>query len=64
MKNKQWKYKIGGRAQGLIPSLFMLVLFGSITIYLHIIHHGAFLFGLLLTIIMLVLIFLSLERDS
>ena len=62
MKNKQWKYKIGGRAQGLIPSLFMFVLFGSITIYLHIIHHGAFLFGLLLTIIMLVLIFLSIFR--
>ena len=62
MKNKQWKYKVGGRIQGLIPSLFMLAIFGGIAIYLHIIRHGAFLFGLLLTIIMLVLIFLSILR--
>ena len=63
MKNKQYLYKVGGRIQGLFPSLFMLAIFGGITIYLHTIRHGAFLFGLLLTIIMLVIIFLSILRS-
>ena len=62
MDNTQWKFKVGGRAQGLIPSLIMLTLFGGVTIYLYTIHHGAFLFGLLLTIIMLVLTFLTIFR--
>lgn len=62
MENKQWKYKVGGRAQGLIPSLLLFAVFGGVTIYLHLIHHGAFLFGLLLTAIMLILIILSIFR--
>ena len=56
MERKQWKYKIGGRAQGIIPSLFLFVLFGGISVYLYINKHEAFLFGAILTAISVVLI--------
>ena len=64
VKNKQWIYKVGGRPQGLILSLFVFVLFGGMTFYfyLQINRHGAFLFGFLLAILVLFLIFFSVFR--
>ena len=57
MKNEKWKYKVGGRARGIIPSLFLAVLFGGVSIYLYLDKQGIFLFSLLLTAIALVLVF-------
>ena len=64
VKNKQWIYKVGGRPQGLILSLFVFFLFGGMTFYfyLQINRHGAFLFGFLLAILVLFLIFFSVFR--
>lgn len=56
MKDGQWKYKVGGRAQGIVPSLFLLFLFGGVSIYLFLNKHGAFLFSFILTIIAFVLV--------
>ena len=57
MKNEKWKYKVGGRARGIIPSLFLAVLFGGVSIYLYLDKQGIFLFSLFLTVIALVLVF-------
>lgn len=57
MKNGKWKYKVGGRARGIIPSLFLVILFGGVSIYLYLDKQGIFLFSLLLTAIALVLVF-------
>ncbi len=62
MENEQWKYKVGGRAQGIIPSLFVIVLFGGISIYLFYIKHGAFLFTMLLTVIGVALLIACIYR--
>lgn len=62
MKNQRWNYKIGGRAQGIIPSLFISILFGGISIYLFSIKHGAFLFAMLLAVIGLVLLIACIYR--
>lgn len=51
MENRQWKYKVGGRAQGILPSLFLLALFGGVSIYLYLNKNGAFLFCMILTLI-------------
>lgn len=52
---KDYKYKIGGNSTGTILGLFMLVLFGGITIWLYLSKNGAFLFGMILTVIMLLI---------
>ena len=39
MKKKQWNYQIGGKPQGLIPTLFLLALFGGLTIWLYMSHN-------------------------
>lgn len=57
MKSGKWKYKVGGRARGIIPSLFLAVLFGGVSIYLYLDKQGIFLFSLLLTVFALVLVF-------
>lgn len=64
MKNEKWKYKVGGRARGIIPSLFLAVLFGGVSIYLYLDKQGIFLFSLLLTAIALVLVFVCIFRRN
>ena len=44
MNHKEWKYKIGGNLHGLILSLFLLTLFGGLSIWLYETHNGAYLF--------------------
>lgn len=51
MENRQWKYKVGGRAQEILPSLFLLALFGGVSIYLYLNKNGVFLFCMILTLI-------------
>lgn len=55
VKEKSWKYKAGGKAQGLIPSLFLLALFGGAAAYLCQAGNGAFLFCAALAVITAVL---------
>lgn len=62
MENKQWIYKVGGRAQGVLPSLFLLALFGGVSIYLYLSKHGAFLFGMILTAIAFALLIACIFR--
>lgn len=54
MNNRQCKYKIGGKLQGFIPVLFLLVLFGGISIWLYNSKNGAFIFCFILTILVFV----------
>lgn len=62
MKKKQWNYQIGGKPQGLIPTLFLLALFGGLTIWLYMSHNGAFLFGMILTVLALAILFAVIYR--
>lgn len=52
---KDYKYKIGGNSTGTILGLFMLVLFGGITVWLYTSKNGGFLFGMILTVVMLII---------
>ena len=62
MEKKQWKYRIGGGLHSLAPLLVLLVVFGSVSVWLRLNNNGAFLFTMLLTIIVLVLIACSIYR--
>ena len=44
MEDKQWKYIIGSGKMPMILALIMFALFGGITIWLHRVQNGAFLF--------------------
>lgn len=48
LKNKKWKYKIGGSLHGLIPSLFLLALFGGLSIWLYKTDNSAYFFAMIL----------------
>ena len=64
MKEKQWKFKIGGKPQGLIPSLFLLALFGSLSIWLRRNGNGAFLFFMLFSALMIVILLVVVYRAA
>ncbi len=56
MNNKEWKYKIGGNLRGLILSLFLLTLFGGLSIWLYKTHNGAYLFTAIFTVCVLAIL--------
>lgn len=60
----QWKYQIGGRPKGLIAEIILLILFGAATLSLFRHRNGAFLFSLILTVIVIVLIILTIWRAA
>ena len=51
--HKDWKYRIGKNGTGTVVGIFMLLLFGGVTLWLYLSENGAFFFGLLLTLVML-----------
>lgn len=51
--NKDWKYRIGKNNAGTVMGILMLLLFGGVTLWLYLSNNGAFLFGLILTLVML-----------
>lgn len=56
MKDTKWNYKIGGNLHGLIPSLFLLALFGGLSIWLYRIKNGAYIFPLIFTALVVVIL--------
>ncbi|MDD6175863.1 MAG: hypothetical protein PUC59_08920, partial [Firmicutes bacterium] len=64
IKREPWKYKIGGKAQGLFPSLLLLILFGVPGILLYRKENGAFLFFLILAACMTAVLFAVIYRAA
>lgn len=62
MADKQWKYKIGSGKMPMIVSLFMLGVFGGLTIWLYKTQNGAFLFTGVLSAAMLLLLAATIHR--
>ena len=56
MENKEWKYKIGGNLYGVIPSLFLLALFGGVSLWLYNAGNGAYFFTMILTAFMIAIL--------
>lgn len=62
MEDKQWKYKIGSGKRPMILTLIMFALFGGLTIWLHNIQNGAFLFSGALAMVTLILLGATIHR--
>lgn len=56
MKHAKWNYKIGGNLHGLIPSLFLLALFGGLSIWLYLTQNSAFVLSLIFTAFVVVIL--------
>ena len=56
MDSKQWKYKVSSGKMPMILTLVMFALFGGLTIWLHRIQNGAFIFTGTLTVVTLILL--------
>ena len=64
MKKEQWKFKIGGNAQGLIPSLFLLAVSGGSGILLYRNGNGAYLFSLFFSVLMIAILLAVVYRAA
>lgn len=62
MEDKQWKYKIGSGKRPMILTLIMFTLFGGLSIWLHRIQNGAFLFSGALAAVTLILLGATIHR--
>ena len=62
MMKQQWKYKVGGRPQGLIPTLILLAVFAGLSVWLHVAQNGAALFTIILSIFMFVILLVVIYR--
>jgi len=62
MEEKQWKYKIGSGKMPVIASLLMFAIFGGLTLWLHRIQNGAFIFTGMLAAAMLLLVAATVHR--
>lgn len=62
MRKDQWEYKISAGFTGVVLSFIMLAIFGGISIWLYTGKNGAFLFGMILTVIMFVVFLVALYR--
>lgn len=62
MGDKQWKYKIGSGKMPMILTLIMFALFGGLTIWLHRVQNGAFLFTGALAVLTLILLGATIHR--
>lgn len=51
MQDEPWKYRIGSGPAGPILALALLALFGGLSVWLYLAGNGAFLFGLMLTLV-------------
>lgn len=56
MDSKQWKYKVGSGKMPMILTSVMIALFGGLTIWLHRIQNGAFIFTGALAVVTLILL--------
>ena len=56
MDSKQWKYKVSSGKMPMILTLVMFALFGGLTIWLHRIQNGAFIFTGALAVVTLILL--------
>lgn len=62
MNNNQWKYRIGTGKMSVILSLGMTIAFGALSWWLHKTDNGAYLFGDILTAIMVVVLIVTAYR--
>lgn len=62
MKKNQWRYKVGSNFMGIILSFVLLGIFGGITLYLYRTGNGAFIFGMFLTGLAILVILLGIYR--
>ena len=62
MNNNQWKYRIGTGKMPVILSLGMTIAFGALSWWLHKTDNGAYLFGDILTAIMVVVLIVTAYR--
>ena len=62
MEDIQWKYKIGAGKVPVVLSLGMTLVFGGLSVWLHKTDNGAYLFGDILTAIMVVVLIVTAYR--
>ena len=62
MEKKQWSYKIGAGKMPVILSMGMVIIFGSLSIWLHKTGNGAYFFGDILTGIMVAVLLATVYR--